>query len=971
MKSNPLGAIFSADTQFPNQKYATSVLESISTLETTQNIFLKQNYQYMNQTLVTNQFRTILNNIYNSANPFPAMDLINNLNQYAINNKQDLNQYNSPYTFLYYLLLIFEQEYNGVFQLQINLNQEFPDLQNAAGFLNQLYGSPNTSIILKNYFFSLIMNNVCNSCKSTKVKPVIKKTIDLNIDSYIQLNNGNPLSLNNCLNYYFSVKNIQANCQNCHQSSFCQSRMIQKSGPVLIINLMRNNYTGEKDPNFNIDLNLDISNYKQDKSDGNNYYTLKSCISFSNYGFFSDCYVKRDNMAGAWYRYMDKQLVESNQNNLFTFQPILLFYEVSNNQNNINNMNVNIGQNMNYNNQNNMQNININQNINISEQNNKLNENIFDIISNFPINLQIAIENEFHNFDFNLDMNNNNNQQSNFEMNNNFDSNQNQINKNFDKVPSEEQNQFNQINHNNNEMNMNMNNNINNQNLNNNNFNQNIEQINQNNEQNNDDNESKNDNSDNEINENSLNPFYVAKNNNEQNVNSNLGNNNENINSNVPNNLNQNQNNEINKNLNPNLNNDMNSELNKNIIPGLNNMNIIDNPFHNPNNFPDNDVQSNNTNQNQNLQFNMQENKQIPQNENLNEQINNEMFNNFQQNKNIIPNINENMNLNEQENKQIQPDIQQNNFMQNNIIQNAMNNNMNIQEKKNLEMPQMPMINNEQNQIPNNFIPQSNISPQPIQNLNHENKNIINNEISQQKFPSLNMPINQNFNNINQMPQLNIPQNIQINVKEEKVKKEEPKLIKKEMPKPEPKKEIKKEKPKFEPKKEIKKEMPKFEPKKEIKKEDKKKEEIKSNKGFERKISMQERIKMMSGGIKLNQPPQAAAPKKRFSQDTLPKNEPKKEETKPKPMQFGGGKSNQMNQFKAMLEKKGGFGAPRPSAQMMGMPHGFGMMMNNNNDKGGQEPKVDKGEELEDTLNKINIQKKKKKSRIVFNDDNQ
>ena len=165
--------------------------------------------------------------------------------------------------------------------------------------------------------------------------------------------------------------------------------------------------------------------------------------------------------------------------------------------------------------------------------------------------------------------------------------------------------------------------------------------------------------------------------------------------------------------------------------------------------------------------------------------------------------------------------------------------------------------------------------------------------------------------------------------------------------------------------------MPKFEPKKEIKKEDKKKEEIKSNKGFERKISMQERIKMMSGGIKLNQPPQAAAPKKRFSQDTLPKNEPKKEETKPKPMQFGGGKSNQMNQFKAMLEKKGGFGAPRPSAQMMGMPHGFGMMMNNNNDKGGQEPKVDKGEELEDTLNKINIQKKKKKSRIVFNDDNQ
>ena len=958
MKSNPLGAIFSADTQFPNQKYATSVLESMSTLETTQNIFLKQNNQYVNQTLVTNQFRNILNSIYNSSNPFPAMDLINNLNKYAISNNQDLNQYNSPYTFLYYLLLIFEQEYNEVFQLQINLNQEFPDLQNAAGFLNQLYGLPNTSIILKNYFFSLIMSNICNSCKSTKVKPVIKKTIDLNIDSYKQLNNGNPLSLNDCLNYYFSVKNIQAICQNCHQSSFFQSRMIQKSGPVLIINLMRNNYTGEKDPNFTIDLNLDISNYKQDKTDGNNYYTLKSCISFSNYGFFSDCYVKRDNMVGAWYRYMDKQQIPSNQNNLFDFQPILLFYEASNNQNNINNMNVNIGQNMNYNNQNDTQNVNINQNININEQNNKINENIFDIISNFPINIQIAIENEFHNFDFNLDMSDNN-QQSNFQMNNNFDNNQNQINNNFYKVPSQEQNQFNQINQNNNEMNMNVN--MNNQNLNNNNFNQNIEQINQNNEQNTDDNESKNKNLDNEIGENSLNPFFVAHNNNGQNMNDNLGNNNENINFNVPNNLNQNQNNEINKNLNQDLNNDMNSELNKNIIPGLNNININDNPFYNPNNFPNtNDMHQNQPNiisQNQNFQFNLQDNKQIPQNNNLNEQINNEMFNNFQQDKNIIPNNNENMSLNKQENKQMQPDIQQNNFMQNNNIQNAMNNNMNIQEEKKLEMPQMPNINNEQNQITNNFIPQMNIPFQHIQNPNHENKNIINNEISQQKIPSVNMPINQNFNNINQMPQFNIPQNIPIKVKEEKVKKEEPKLIKKEMPKPEPKKEIKKE-------------MAKPEPKKEIKKEEKKKEETKPNKGVERKISMQERIKMMAGGIKLNQPPQAAAPKKRFSQDTLPKNEPKKEEIKQKPMQFGGGKSNQMNQFKAMLEKKGGFGAPRPSAQMMGMPHGFGMMMNNN-DKGGQEPKHDKGDELEDTLNKINIQKKKKKSKIVFNEDNQ
>ena len=52
MKSNPLGAMFS-DLQNPDQKYATVVLESISCLETTQNLFLKQNNPYINQTLLT------------------------------------------------------------------------------------------------------------------------------------------------------------------------------------------------------------------------------------------------------------------------------------------------------------------------------------------------------------------------------------------------------------------------------------------------------------------------------------------------------------------------------------------------------------------------------------------------------------------------------------------------------------------------------------------------------------------------------------------------------------------------------------------------------------------------------------------------------------------------------------------------------------------------------------------------------
>ena len=166
MKSNPLGAMFS-DLQNPDQKYATVVLESISCLETTQNLFLKQNNPYINQTLLTNQFRNLLNNIYSSPNPAPSMELINNLNKYAFTHKQDLNQCNNPYMFLYFLLAMLDEEYNNAFRIQINLNQEFPSLELAANFFNQIYESQNTSIILKNYTILFYSKN----CPMSKLWP--------------------------------------------------------------------------------------------------------------------------------------------------------------------------------------------------------------------------------------------------------------------------------------------------------------------------------------------------------------------------------------------------------------------------------------------------------------------------------------------------------------------------------------------------------------------------------------------------------------------------------------------------------------------------------------------------------------------------------------------------------------------------------------------------------------------------------
>ena len=903
MKSNPLGAIYS-DSKNPEQKYATVILESICSLETTQNIFLKQSNPYINQTSLTNQFLSILNSVVSSQNPVPSMELINNLNNYALSHNQDLNNSNSPYTFLYFFLTLLEEEYNKAYQIQINLNQDFPSIDNAINCINQIYNAQNTSIILKNYFFSLLMMNKCNTCQFNKYKPVFKKTIDLNIDSYLKQNQGNHLSLNDCLQYYFTPKSIK--CKQCQQSNSFQTRLILKSGPVLILNLMRENYTGTKDPNFTIDLNIDISNYKKDKSEGNNNYTLKSCISYSTFGFFTDCFVKRDNMEGAWYRYMDRQQIDSNPNILFEFQPVLLFYEICNNQSNINNMNVNVNQNINYNGQNVMQNVNIIQNMNINAQNNQMNqiqqidENIekkFDIISNFPLNFNIAIEDQFHNFDFNLNQNYINNQQ-NVQINNNDMNYQNQINNNFANAESQQQNQFYQLNQNNNFMNVN--NNVNGQ-LNN--FNMNMNGINQNQEQNKINNEQINSDSNERKDENVSHPFLNQ--NNYQNINSNMNNNDNDMNINNQNNINQ-----------PNQNNNLNYELNKQVIPGLDNLNINQNMSNKNNNLQNNNMEQNqqkNLNTNQKVEQNNININQFSQPNFMSGQINNQIQDNNPQNMKI--NVKEQINNQEQTN-QIQPNIQQNNLMSNNnIIPKKMNKNIN---------PQMPNMNVIPNQNKNLEINNSS-PPQNIPNSNNVNQNKINNELPKQLIKPTNIPINQNKNNFNQIPKVNLPQNIPDNIN--KKKKEDPKPIKKEEPKPVPKNEEKKQ----------------------------------LQDTVERKLSFQDKIKLAQGGFKVNPPQQQPAIKKRFSIEETsnkPQNNAAKKENKP--ISLGG---NKFKEMQAMLAQRGvGFGAPRPSAQMMGMPHGFGNMNINKNDNKSN-PSVEEREDLDKKLDKIVVQKNKKKKK--------
>ena len=164
-----------------------------------------------------------------------------------------------------------------------------------------------------------------------------------------------------------------------------------------------------------------------------------------------------------------------------------------------------------------------------------------------------------------------------------------------------------------------------------------------------------------------------------------------------------------------------------------------------------------------------------------------------------------------------------------------------------------------------------------------------------------------------------------------------------------------------------------------------KKDEKKEEKG-EKKMSMADRIKMMSGGANLkpnNGPNPVAAPRRmsafeggklNFNPGNIANKTDEKKDNKAKPDDNKpSGSGNKFNQMKMMLEKRGGPRmGPRPSA-IMGMPHfgNFGININNNNnnqDLNIIEEKSDKlkegynpADDLEKKLEKVVVQKNKKK----------
>ena len=341
MKSTPVGGIF--DNKNGTQKiHANLVLECLSILNTTKDIFIKKSNPYISQMVLNKEFTNILNTLYNSQTDACSYNLISVYYNWANTMNEQKALYEHPYTFLYYFLRFLDEEYNKALNIKINFqNNSSQNIDQVINNLKSIYESQQFSLIAKDYFFTIIEDKKCNSCGTAKYEWNLKRLIDLNIDEYKYRKNGGPLSLNECLQFYISGRNVP--CNNCRQNNSVESRFLYNTGRVLIINLITRNITGQTDPYLNIETNINISLLKKDPNlfPQNNNYILKARILYAGpqYGYFADCFIKKENMNGTWYRYINENKREINPNDLKQYQNILLFYEINDNPQLNNNMN--------------------------------------------------------------------------------------------------------------------------------------------------------------------------------------------------------------------------------------------------------------------------------------------------------------------------------------------------------------------------------------------------------------------------------------------------------------------------------------------------------------------------------------------------------------------------------------------------------------------------------------------------------
>ena len=212
MKSPHIGGIHSIKV-INDQRYVNVVLQSLSALKTTKDIFLVQNFPFIKDTNILRQYSSLLDTLYNTLNDGCSLDIIDTYNEYAQKSNEDHSLIPKPYNFLVYFLQFLDDDCIKALNIQREeQNNIFDDIDSVIENIYHCFQSNKVSLISENYFFSEIMNNNCQKCDSSQYQWKFNKTVKIDMNKYIE-EKSEPTCVTDLLKYYTSQ--LKSTCQNC------------------------------------------------------------------------------------------------------------------------------------------------------------------------------------------------------------------------------------------------------------------------------------------------------------------------------------------------------------------------------------------------------------------------------------------------------------------------------------------------------------------------------------------------------------------------------------------------------------------------------------------------------------------------------------------------------------------------------------------------------------------------------------
>ena len=328
-----------------NILYINAVLQSLANLKLInnwiKNLYLNKNQLYNKQ--ITSDIYNLFSSLYNGQYP-NCTKLINNYNyKYQITYHSNMKQ--NPYYFLSFLLDFLHKEnniqrnpYYNINKLR-NINRQMKRNKSLMYNLiyNYMYETQNS--LISNYFYLIFRNQLtCENCPpefSYIFKSIIKFDIDeykVYKNSYYPYNINTNLTLDQCFDCYTGGKPRQ--CEICGNLNAKSYTSIMSSSKILIIALLRNNHVYNCDISFPI--KLDIKGFYAVNQKMNNIYNLKACVSLNYQGqYLSDIYLNN-----RWFRFLGNQNpISINANDIYNYEPQILFYELAENINAFNGQN--------------------------------------------------------------------------------------------------------------------------------------------------------------------------------------------------------------------------------------------------------------------------------------------------------------------------------------------------------------------------------------------------------------------------------------------------------------------------------------------------------------------------------------------------------------------------------------------------------------------------------------------------------